>query len=136
MGLFPRLQVCVCVRAVHLSFLVEALFVTVGYADASRVEDVGDFKIAHDAFHLPTTRPLEAQRKLLENGSFVMAVFWRSIKGRHDWIFKTNFCLVKGGKNLREIRRDPAGGSRLKSFILQMRCKLCTEVVPFDTKYL
>lgn len=49
--------------AFHLSFLVEALFVTVGYADASRVEDVGDFQVAHDAFHLPTTRPLEAQHK-------------------------------------------------------------------------
>lgn len=54
-GLCPQVcvDVCVCVcrskrkdetagRAIHLFFLVEALSVTVGYAEASRVEHIVD----------------------------------------------------------------------------------------------
>ncbi len=89
MGLFACLQVCVCVcererervrvevcekksdttarRAIHLFFLVEALSVTVGYAEASRIEHVADFKTAQDALHLPPTRPLGTRQKNPDN---------------------------------------------------------------------
>lgn len=67
--LHVRRCVCVfkCVREkercnIHLFFLVEALSVTVGYAEASRVEHVADFKTAQDALHLPPTRPLATRQ--------------------------------------------------------------------------
>lgn len=44
--------------AAHLFFLVEALPVAVGYAEASRVEDVADLQAAQDALHFPPARSL------------------------------------------------------------------------------
>lgn len=49
-------------RATHLFFLVEALSVTVGYAETFRVEHVADFETAQDALHLPPTRPLATRQ--------------------------------------------------------------------------
>lgn len=69
-SVFLHIRRCVCLsvcekeidetewRAIHLFFLVEALSVTVGYAEAPRIEHIADFKTAQDALHLPPTRPL------------------------------------------------------------------------------
>lgn len=47
----------------RLFLLVEAPSVTVGYAEASRVQDVADFKAAKEAFHFPPARSLWQHRK-------------------------------------------------------------------------
>lgn len=68
--MFAGVCVCVCLSvwdkerdetewgAIHLFFLVEALSVTVGYAEAPRIEYVADLEPAQDALHLSSTRPL------------------------------------------------------------------------------
>lgn len=49
-------------RATHLFFLVEALFVTVRKAEASRVQHVVDLQAVHDAVYLPSAWPLTTQQ--------------------------------------------------------------------------
>lgn len=42
----------------HLLFLIEALLVTVGYAETSGVENVGDLEVAENALNLSSAGTL------------------------------------------------------------------------------
>jgi len=57
-GMFACACVRVCVRDIHLFFLVKAFLVTVRNAETSWIEHVGDFQTVQGAFHLSATRAL------------------------------------------------------------------------------
>lgn len=57
---------------IHLFFFVEALSVTVGNAEASRVEHIVDFKTAQDALHLPPTWSLAMWQTHPKNTRYIL----------------------------------------------------------------